>query len=210
MGISDEEWLAAARARFAREGYWEPARAVTGVPRAPAADMEAARPLFACPRCLEPPALEVLRTENAGSGSLLRWCPRCCGIWAPRQALSDAISPTDDPQPAFTAGSPPPRCRSCGGALRLDETCTKCGERPPALSCPACHVEMKRSAMGAVTIDVCPGCGGLWFDAGELVRVYGVTLQSPMLPAAAGEDLAARDVAMDVLAIGANILFRLL
>jgi len=35
--------------------------------------------------------------------------------------------------------------------------------------CPACHAELSTVSIGGVTLDACAGgCGGIWFDRGEL------------------------------------------
>lgn len=39
------------------------------------------------------------------------------------------------------------------------------------LKCPACFNALVSTQVGAVTVDVCRGCGGIWFDAFELQRV---------------------------------------
>ncbi len=36
------------------------------------------------------------------------------------------------------------------------------------LACPRCGRAMARRPVGDVTLDVCPVCRGVWFDAGEL------------------------------------------
>jgi Zn-finger nucleic acid-binding protein len=39
------------------------------------------------------------------------------------------------------------------------------------LSCPNDHAPLRPVRRGAVTIDVCPECGGVWLDPGELERI---------------------------------------
>jgi Zn-finger nucleic acid-binding protein len=37
------------------------------------------------------------------------------------------------------------------------------------MTCPACHAELSTVTIGGVTLDACAGgCGGIWFDRGEL------------------------------------------
>jgi Zn-finger nucleic acid-binding protein len=39
------------------------------------------------------------------------------------------------------------------------------------MQCPACHRELESKTVGGVTVDVCSdGCGGIWFDQGELSK----------------------------------------
>lgn len=36
------------------------------------------------------------------------------------------------------------------------------------MECPKCHAsEMELVVFGGIEVDRCPGCGGIWFDAGE-------------------------------------------
>lgn len=37
--------------------------------------------------------------------------------------------------------------------------------------CPVCQIELKPQVHLGVTIDVCPACAGIWFDADELTRL---------------------------------------
>jgi len=39
------------------------------------------------------------------------------------------------------------------------------------IKCPACFNALTSVQVGAVNVDVCRGCGGIWFDAFELQRV---------------------------------------
>ena len=39
------------------------------------------------------------------------------------------------------------------------------------IKCPACFNALTSIQVGAVNVDVCRGCGGIWFDAFELQRV---------------------------------------
>lgn len=44
--------------------------------------------------------------------------------------------------------------------------------RTHAIPCPACNSRMEISEAGSVTIDICRiGCGGMWFDHKELLKV---------------------------------------
>jgi uncharacterized protein len=40
------------------------------------------------------------------------------------------------------------------------------------MRCPACGKELTEKTVGGITVDVCDGgCGGIWFDQGELRRL---------------------------------------
>ncbi|MEX2177573.1 MAG: zf-TFIIB domain-containing protein [Gemmatimonadaceae bacterium] len=36
------------------------------------------------------------------------------------------------------------------------------------MKCPKCGADLAEQARGDVHVDVCPDCGGMWLDAGEL------------------------------------------
>jgi len=38
------------------------------------------------------------------------------------------------------------------------------------MKCPACFNELRELQIGSLVVDVCHGCGGIWFDAFELQR----------------------------------------
>jgi Zn-finger nucleic acid-binding protein len=61
--------------------------------------------------------------------------------------------------------------------------------RTPLLLCPACSVEMEARQLADATVDVCPGCKGLWVDwfDGDLAQVafQAAPLSIPSAPAPA-------------------------
>ncbi|CAN5115888.1 hypothetical protein BH23CHL1_BH23CHL1_20900 [soil metagenome] len=42
---------------------------------------------------------------------------------------------------------------------------------PPTIECPKCFSAMRRVERSGVVVDRCTGCGGLFFDRGELERL---------------------------------------
>ena len=117
-----------------------------------------------CPRCHHP--------LEAAPGDLGRAheCPRCGGIFVPRDALAEILCAAE-----------------LGGALRevpaqpVSELGGWSVEAGPFgsqdavhyVSCPQCHNAMNRVNFGKVSgviLDVCKA-HGTWFDAGELTRV---------------------------------------
>lgn len=40
--------------------------------------------------------------------------------------------------------------------------------------CPVCRIELKPQVHLGVTIDVCPACAGIWFDADEMTRLNNI------------------------------------
>ncbi len=88
-------------------------------------------------------------------------------------------------------------CMSCGKPVHLGRAaCLYCGTQAPTTSappddsarCPRCLDPMKTVAVAGVFLDVCPGCGGTWYDRGEFeVHLNNVSRQrttsaSPLPP----------------------------
>ena len=59
------------------------------------------------------------------------------------------------------ANSKAARCMYCGGELILET-------RTEPIQCSACAHTMIEIQEDGVDIDVCPSCGGVWCDVGEL------------------------------------------
>jgi len=83
-------------------------------------------------------------------------------------------------------------CRSCGGlwvpmaqlAPRLSKGANAflfhtSGGRETHLRCPIDGAPMRELDIGGVHIDRCESCRGLWFDAGELTTMLGITGFAP-------------------------------
>jgi hypothetical protein len=96
---------------------------------------------FVCPRCEQQTLAESLQGTFA--------CPQCQGMFVPRPRILELLA---DWAAVPSAGIP--------------------AEGPAAL-CPAGHGVMNRasvpipSAAGAVYLDRCSSCIGVWFDSGE-------------------------------------------
>jgi len=41
------------------------------------------------------------------------------------------------------------------------------------ITCPKCNTVLEPVEASDVQVDVCPGCGGVWLDRGELEKLYG-------------------------------------
>ena len=39
------------------------------------------------------------------------------------------------------------------------------------MKCPKCGADLKEETHGQVKVDVCPDCGGVWLDAGEMEMI---------------------------------------
>ena len=42
------------------------------------------------------------------------------------------------------------------------------------MHCPKCGAKLEEAVLERVTVDICPGCHGVWMDEGELEKVTAV------------------------------------
>ncbi len=92
-------------------------------------------------------------------------CPACCGIWLDRGELRAIME----------SGA---RGRARIEAWDRDECDDSCG-RPNPLLCPRDRQRMsvhRDPRQQHVEYDLCPKCGGVFFDAGELKDLTHVTI----------------------------------
>ncbi|HVJ92008.1 MAG TPA: zf-TFIIB domain-containing protein [Labilithrix sp.] len=108
-----------------------------------------------CPRCKAP--LEAAGGAGAWEGARIHECPRCGGMFVPREVLADILCRAEvaGPFPDVRPGRIPPLAQVT------------------YIPCPMCHASMNRvnfGKMSGVIVDVCR-THGTWFDDGELTRV---------------------------------------
>ncbi|KAA0241233.1 hypothetical protein EDM76_00395 [bacterium] len=172
MGMTDQEWMAQARARIGRGEDWE---APVG---APLAIIPAPPPgkttLLTCPFCAGQRVLEVFRRYEVAATEPLLYCPGCYGFWAKGDALDHGVADPYDEHDALFAVRGPLRCRACAGRLDKDSVCRECGKGLPLLNCPSCGNVMAHKTLRGVAVDTCEGCKGTWFDVGELSAAFGL------------------------------------
>lgn len=172
MTISDDEWIAAARARAAAGNWERDADTVFAEIRATAPEHPAVESALRCPYCDGHPPLAVLERYEQQTVTPLRYCNTCYGFWAAGDALTAGVSSPYDDNPALTAVRGPRRCRACFGHLKPDGVCAKCGKSLPPLNCPSCGKTMERTERQGVPLDQCVKCMGVWFDTGEIAAVF--------------------------------------
>ena len=67
-----------------------------------------------------------------------------------------------------------PVCTQCNRETKAAvDTCLYCGgvmigEKKAQVSCPRCATAMRRDTVEGIELDFCDGCGGTWYDRGEL------------------------------------------
>jgi Zn-finger nucleic acid-binding protein len=172
VAISDEQWIAAARARAAAGNWERDADTVFAEIRASAPQHHPDEALLRCPYCNDHPPLAILDRYEQRTASPLRYCNTCYGFWAVGDALTAGVASPADEHPALFAARGPKRCRACFGHLKPDGLCAKCGKPLPPLDCPSCGETMERVDRAGVALDQCAKCMGVWFDTGEIATVF--------------------------------------
>lgn len=102
-----------------------------------------------CPRCKS--LLIVVDFHDIE----LDWCPACEGLWFDSGEM-ELVTATM----RGTAAAPTPQQKANTSEKRL--------------RCPECNKAMDKRLLGdaqPVIADVCPACGGLWLDHGELEQL---------------------------------------
>ena len=209
VSISDEQWLAAARAR-ARDGNWErsPQAVFAELRDQVRARESAGPPLSNCPYCEGHPPLRKFERHELQTVTPLLYCAACHGFWAAGDSITRGMADPGYVHPALEAARAPRRCRTCFGHLKPDDTCTGCGKALPPLNCPQCGKTMDRVKEQGVFLDQCTPCMGVWFDMGEITAVF--HLAPPQGLAASTVDEHACDDEPSGWMVALNVLSRLL
>lgn len=104
-----------------------------------------------CPQCCEKLTKETYGFFDAAS------CLYCDGAWLPGTSFSSAL--------ALSPGAP--------DLNTLLEKVSVCGQPRSNLVCPACGTNSFKSIEAkGIEIDLCPQCGGIYFDKGELEKLF--------------------------------------
>lgn len=100
-----------------------------------------------CPHCQTP----TLRSTATEQGTLVDACSRCHGLWLDRGVIYDFCAQPQQLEQTLEAGLRSPR--------------------PSDRSCPRCDCPLETGTLHGTSVERCGGCGGLWFDAGEVTQV---------------------------------------
>jgi Zn-finger nucleic acid-binding protein len=65
----------------------------------------------------------------------------------------------------------PEQCRSCNHQAQSGEVQCRFCQEPLGRSCPRDGRPMLIASLDDIELDLCPGCGGLWFDGEEFSRL---------------------------------------
>jgi Zn-finger nucleic acid-binding protein len=129
-----------------------------------------------CPRCRKP--LEVSPLGADERDDRVRECPRCGGLFVPRDALAEILHRAEQ-----------------RGAMAEDRRKSLLAEPVTYLPCPLCHSPMNRINFGRVSgviVDVCQK-HGTWFDGGELTRVIAFVANGGLTRTRLREEQAKRE-----------------
>lgn len=122
-----------------------------------------------CPRCNA--VMRPRRVRNV----IVHFCPDCAGLWLGRDAMAGLRRRHGDKVTALTtAGSRARKADPEGKAV-----------------CPDDSSRMVLRTHRGVTVDLCPSCGGVWLDRGELeliLRPHQAELVAKGAPLPSGSD----------------------
>lgn len=105
-----------------------------------------------------------MKKQNA-HGVLVDRCPSCKGIWLDKGELDRIVRQEGDPNDEIV--------RQARKEKRAEKDILMF-----VGSCPKCYVPgMKKYKRFGITIDVCGGCGGTFFDKGELDKAVAAKKQ---------------------------------
>jgi Zn-finger nucleic acid-binding protein len=129
-----------------------------------------------CPRCRQPLEISALPADERDDR--VRECPRCGGMFVPREALAEILYRAEQ-----------------RGAMLEEKRAGLLLEPVTYLPCPLCHGSMNRVNFGRVSgviVDVCQK-HGTWFDGGELTRVIGFVASGGLTRTRLRDDQAKRE-----------------
>lgn len=146
--------------------------------RLPTLQEEAAAGPALCPGC------GVLMSPRSLDGLSFTECDHCGGLWLTHAVLEHVKErATSRARQRTIDGAPPPAHPASGGAQRVVYR-----------RCPACRTLMNRSGLAAgsgFVADVCKQ-HGIFFDAGELARLYSFVESGGLVKARRREEEALR------------------
>ena len=106
--------------------------------------------------------------KRRARGVLLDYCPSCSAIWLDGGELD-----------ALRTG--PARSESELAEQEREESAHEEGRAVTVSSlCPRCQRRMRIAFFGDVEVNRCDGCGGLYFDEGELPAVLAAQRAGPL------------------------------
>ncbi len=108
---------------------------------------------WTCPKCKAPSLSEF----NTSEGVIVDFCDLCSGIWFDKNELAQYIELSID-IPEFSEMKQK--------AVKTDLVCPKCGLNLE---------ELPFSSKTHILVDRCDGCGGIFFDAGEIIEAERVS-----------------------------------
>lgn len=130
-----------------------------------------------CPRChiaMSVSTFEGRLKDTLGQPIMVSMdqCRRCDGYWFDRLEAETTMGLSRKLTEQLDQVREEPLCHRCHNAYPAGTP--KCPECDVALTldCPHCMVAMKQVEVRGITLDLCTGCEGFWFDASELKLLH--------------------------------------
>lgn len=128
---------------------------------------------YPCPVCL---GTRLKKTIVAPRKALVvDLCPICGGIWFDKGEVQEIRKiPGETAKRHFELSTEPHmmRCHYCHAPMDRNQAVCRFCNWHNEICCPVCNTEMDRVACKHLTLDVCRGCGGVWFDRDELAEIW--------------------------------------
>jgi Zn-finger nucleic acid-binding protein len=128
---------------------------------------------YPCPVCL---GTRMKKTVvPPGKSLVVDRCSICGGVWFDRGEVQEIRKiPLEIIKSHFELSREPHfmRCHSCFVSMDRNQAACHFCDRQNEICCPVCEGPMERVACKNLTLDVCRGCGGVWFDRDELVEIW--------------------------------------
>ncbi|MCP5299413.1 MAG: zf-TFIIB domain-containing protein [Chromatiaceae bacterium] len=103
-----------------------------------------------CPRCIEK------MSSARYNGVKVAECLYCNGVWLPERTLVNVLA----------------RCEGAPSLPKIKEYFSSKHDSGANRSCPECADEtLSQVLVAGVELDLCPKCGGMFFDGGELKQL---------------------------------------
>ena len=128
---------------------------------------------YPCPVCL---GTRLKKTIVApGNAPVVDLCPICGGVWFDKGEVQEMRKiPVETAKRHFELSREPHtmRCHYCRSPMDRNQAVCRFCNWHNEICCPVCNTEMDRVACKHLTLDVCRGCGGVWFDRNELAEIW--------------------------------------
>ena len=156
---------------------------------------------YPCPVCLGTRLKKTI--VSPGKALVVDLCSICGGVWFDQGEVQEIRKiPLETIKCRFELSREPHfmRCHYCYVSMDRNEAACHFCDWQNEICCPVCGRKMDRVACKNLTLDVCRGCGGVWFDRNELVEIWNPAFwENNPLALLSGADTRSRNNAWDLL-----------